>query len=501
MTSPLKPVETPFKAEGPQPLVWQVPPGAPYPVDALGPFKPAVVSVKGKTQAPIALPAQSALAVASLGVQGFADVETLGGRRPTSLYLLTIAQSGERKSACDAPLMEELRQHELEENKKYSKARQAWQIKHTAWKAKRDRIVLDAKKNKESDTADVEAELEVLGPEPEPPLSPDRTVTEPTFEGLTKLLAVGQPSLGLFSDEGGQFLGGHAMNRDNRQKTLAALNDLWQANPIRRTRAGDGHFALYGRRFAVHLMVQPTVARTFMADPLAADTGFLPRFLICEPPSTIGTRLHENAVEDFMKVHAFRSRLQLILGRELPTVPHGRELTPRLVKLSECARKLLVEFADETEIAQAPSGEFSHVTGTASKAAEQAARIAGVMTLWKDLDAQEVDAVDMANAIELARYYLGEASRLASVAQISSEVAQAEKLRDWLLKGFDEDVVLVRDILRIGPYSLRESLKARAAIEMLEAHGWLNKLEKHAEVRGSRRKEAWRIVRPTENAN
>jgi hypothetical protein len=29
-------------------------------------------------------------------------------------------------------------------------------------------------------------------------------------------------------------------------------------------------------------MVQPTVARDFMADPLAADTGFLPRFLISE---------------------------------------------------------------------------------------------------------------------------------------------------------------------------------------------------------------------------
>ena len=74
------------------------------------------------------------------------------------------------------------------------------------------------------------------------------------------------------------------MNSDNRQKTLAAFNDLWQANPIRRTRAGDGHETLYGRRLAVHLMVQPTVARAFMADPLAADTGFLPRFLICEPP-------------------------------------------------------------------------------------------------------------------------------------------------------------------------------------------------------------------------
>ena len=56
--------------------------------------------------------------------------------------------------------------------------------------------------------------------------------------------------------------------RENRQKTLAALNDLWQGNPIRRTRQGEGSFTLYGRRLAVHLMVQPGVARAFMADPL-----------------------------------------------------------------------------------------------------------------------------------------------------------------------------------------------------------------------------------------
>jgi hypothetical protein len=56
------------------------------------------------------------------------------------------------------------------------------------------------------------------------------------------------------------------MNADNRQKTLAALNDLWQGNPIRRTRAGEGHATLHGRRLAMHLMVQPDVARAFMSD-------------------------------------------------------------------------------------------------------------------------------------------------------------------------------------------------------------------------------------------
>jgi hypothetical protein len=90
-TSPNEP-----KTETPQPLLREIPPGQNYPVDALGPLKAAVEAVQGKTLAPDALPAQSALAVASLAVQGFANVETLGGSAPLSLYCLTIAQSGER---------------------------------------------------------------------------------------------------------------------------------------------------------------------------------------------------------------------------------------------------------------------------------------------------------------------------------------------------------------------------------------------------------------------
>ena len=95
--------KTPFAVESPQPLLREIAPGTAYPAHALGLLRSAVEAVQGITQAPVAIPAQSALAVASLAVQGFADVETLGGTRPTSIYALTIARSGERKSACDAP--------------------------------------------------------------------------------------------------------------------------------------------------------------------------------------------------------------------------------------------------------------------------------------------------------------------------------------------------------------------------------------------------------------
>jgi hypothetical protein len=482
--------EQPFVPDEPEPLVREIPRGAPYPAHALGPLQAAVKEVHGITQAPIAICAQSALAVASLAVQGFADVETLGGTRPLSLFLLTIARSGERKTSCDQLFMEALREHERKQAKRYREDRQDWQRRHAIWRARHDRILADVKRAKGGDSAAAQAQLRALGPEPEAPPLPDRIVTEPTFEGLAKLFAQGQPSLGLFSDEGGLFLGGHAMNKDNRQKTLAALNDLWQGNPIRRTRAGDGHVTLFGRRLAMHLMIQPMVARALIADPLAADTGFLARFLICEPPSTIGTRLHAKTRHERAALDRFGERLRDILETTMPIDPQTRALAPRRLPLSNAAREALVRFADGVERAQAPGGDLERVTGAASKAAEQAARIAGVLTLWRDLAAVEVEPGDMANAIELARFHLLEAARLADAAQVSTAIAEAEKLRRWLLEGFEDTVVSVRDVVRKGPGSLRESPKARAALELLEQHGWLVRLV----VQGRERSARWRIM-------
>lgn len=372
---------------------------------------------------------------------------------------------------------------------------ESWRNKHALWKGERDRILREAAKGKGEKRTAAQADLEALGPEPEAPPSADRTVTEPTFEGLTKLFAHGQPSLGLFSDEGGQFLGGHAMNSENRQKTLAAFNDLWQGNPIRRTRSGDGHATLFGRRLAVHLMAQPTVARAFMADPLAADTGFLPRFLICEPPSAIGTRMQANARRDELALASFAGRLRDILESPLPMDPETRELQPRTLQLTPEARALLVAFSDAIEAAQAPGGDLAHITGTASKAAEQAGRIAGVLTLWRELGAQKVEARDMADAIDLAQFYLSEASRLASAALVSTEIDRAETLRRWLLESWPHPEIMVRDVVRLGPNALRESPKARAALGILEKHGWLVPLEAGTVVRGAARAEAWVIVK------
>lgn len=496
------PKPIPFNAEGPDPLLRETPGGAAYPVDALGPLFDAVTAAQAASQAPVAIAAQTALAAASLAVQCHANVETLSGNAPVSLYVLTIAKSGERKSTTEKLLMAGVRDYERQANRAFEVDCTAHKNEAELWRADHD-LAVNQRKKKGADRTAIQADLEALGPEPEPPLKPFLTSTEPTLEGLHKLYAVGQPGLGVFSDEGGGFLGGHGMSKENRLRTLAGLSDLWGGEPIKRVRAGDGASTLYGRRLAMHLLVQPVAAEELLADPMAQGQGFLARFLLAHPPSAIGTRLARPEANT-PALDLFAARMTEVLNTPKPIADGTRqELEPRILPLSKAAKDLLWEYYLATEKEQAPGGSLENCTGFSSKSPEQACRIAGVLTLWEDLNAAEVSGATMANAIVLAQYYLTEANRLADGAIVSMETTEAEKLRLWLLNAWPEIAarlgreggsILPRDILQYGPGSLREKKKVTACIRQLLEAGWLVSLPAGTLIDGSNRREAYQIV-------
>jgi hypothetical protein len=63
------------KPEPPRPLMRELPPADPFPVDALGSvLAPAAGAIHDRVQAPLAICAQGVLAAATLAVQGHADI-------------------------------------------------------------------------------------------------------------------------------------------------------------------------------------------------------------------------------------------------------------------------------------------------------------------------------------------------------------------------------------------------------------------------------------------
>ncbi len=487
MTAP-QPI--PFKAEGPTPLIREIPEAGPYPLDALDALRPAAEAITTATEAPASLCAASVLAAASLAAQGHRDAETLNGTAPASLFLLTVAESGERKSTSDRLAMRGVKAFQAELAESHALEIDMHRDAFEVWKAERSRIM----GNKKIGATEKRQQLDELGREPPEPLKPNIVTSAPTIEGITKHLPTLRPSLGIMTEEGGALIGGHAMKAENRLATCAALSAMWDGAPLDRWRAGEGIASYAGRRFSSHIMVQPVAAEALLADPMANGQGLLARFLICRPRSNIGTRLRttrDAAAE--AEIDRFATQVRNLLARELP-LKQGRrnELAPPVLPLSDAARKLLTEFYREVELAQAPGGVFHDAKAFASKATEHAARIAAVLTIFRDPDADAVAGETMVSAVEIATFYANEAARLADAAVVPPEVAEAERMRIWLLTSWGEPNISAAIAAQRGPFKVTD--RARKALHKLVDYGWLIPAD-GAEVDGRTRREAWRIVR------
>lgn len=480
----------PFTPEGPTPLIREVPEAGPYPVAALGALRAPAEAISTATEAPVAMCAASVLASAALAAQGHRDAETLNSIAPASLFLLTVAESGERKSTGDRLAMRGVRDFEADLRSDYDIERDFWRDAHELWKANRAKIIGD----KKTDSAAKRADLKALGPEPPAPLKPHIVASAPTIEGIVKHLPELRASLGIMTEEGGALIGGHAMKAENRLATCASFSAMWDGAPLDRWRAGDGVESYTGRRFSAHILVQPVAAEALLSDPMANGQGLLARFLTCRPASRIGTRLRmERDAQAEVEIARFAQRIRSLLSRALPLADGTRnEVAPPVLPMSAAARDVLTAFAREIEKAQASGGPFQDARAFASKTAEHAARLAAVMTIYADPDAPEVTGETMAGAIEIATFYANEAARLADAAIVPPEVADAERMRKWLLASWVEPCISAGIAAQRGPFKVTE--RARKALQRLQAHGWLV-VDDGAEVADKSRKEAWRIVR------
>lgn len=488
----------PPRSAGPDPLRREPPPPEPYPVEALGPvLAPAVDALSRIIQAPPAMIAQSLLAASAFCVQPHANVIIDGRVMPLALYCISIGASGERKSAVDTQALRPIseKQRELVELYRLDAKLHKTDLRDFEKAEKelsKDRVVDLAaiRKNRDEKIAAIAA----IGDAPEPPLIPNLLITEPTSEGVYKLYLGGHPSLGLFSDEGGLFLGGHAMAKETRLRTIATLSKLWDGRPIDRVRSGDGASVLYDRRLSLHLMMQPLVASELFSDPIYMDQGFLARVLCAWPESTAGHRryVHADPAAD-PAMQRYWAVLAALLSRPYPLRQDTRnELQPRLIPLSADAKKIWVAYADTIEAQLADGQPLETVRGFASKAAEHAARIAGVLALLQDANTPAIGVAEVESGIALMDYYLTEALRLQAAGIADPDLQVADRLRQWCA---GRSVVHLREIYQHGPRPIRDADTARRIVTILVKHGWLIRLPEGAEIEGTRHKECWRVVR------
>ena len=130
------------------------------------------------------------------------------------------------------------------------------------------------------------------------------------------------------------------------------------------------------------------------------------------------------------------------------------------------------QFYDHVEGQCGPNQDLRPVRDFAAKAAEHAARIAGVITIVEDVHATEIGIAAMASALKLADWYLNEAVRLQQAAQTDPKLLRAKLLLDWM-QARRLPVSDFRDIVRLGPGPVRTKAAAEDALTILASHGWI----------------------------
>lgn len=486
----------------PEPLRAIIPPADPYPVAALGDvLGDAARALHETVKAPLALCCQSVLAAASLAAQAHYDVLLPWGKaRPLSLFLLTVGESGERKSGVDDVVLGAAKKQERTDMEGYQSDLGAYELELDSWKQAVDAAKRAATTKTGGATAatkdDVLQAVRAVGEKPTPPIMPLRFLTEPTVEGQFKLMVIAQPSVALFSDEGGLLIGGHALNSDNALKTMARWCKIWEGSPFDRVRAGDGAAILYGRRMAMHQLAQPDVMTLLLSDRMANGQGLLSRCLVSWPQSTIGTRHVERfeKPEDRREIRRLFAVLKSLMESTPRTDKSVQELAPAELPLSADAAGLAVAAINQFETLMARGADLAELRDRTSKALENACRIAAVTTVIDvGLSAREVDRPHLEQALILMQWYLREALRIRAAAAVPQSVLDAESLSAWLEdRGYR--MFRSKQVLNGGPSQLRNKTRLMAAIKELESNGYLVEDKSGTVVDGVRARLSWKVL-------
>lgn len=408
-----------------------------YPIAALGPLAPACDAIAAAGQVQPAMVGQCLLGAASLLTQGLFNVETLAGARPLSLYLLTLGDSGDGKSTAQGAALAPVNDWQRREAKGYSEDLRDFD------KAKATR--------KRGDDP------------PEAPACPFRLVGDATVEGLRRDLDAGVCSQGVFTDEAAAILSGYGMSADHRSKTAGVFSKLWDAGHLSVSRMTGGRVERYGRRIALHWLIQPMAASESIGDPLLSALGFWPRFLAAWPEQQAPRLARAFRPELLPAVGAYSQRCNALLAEALPD--DAGDCPP--LRLADDARELLGTAFERFE-RDARQGGLQMVKPFALRASEQACRIAGVLSAFAGH--ATVNAETMRGALALVAYSLKTWHAIIEEGAADQRGAFALRLYQWLTErpGWCESLAV---IVNAGPACVRTKDKRDAALSVLEAAG------------------------------
>ncbi|GAB6175581.1 YfjI family protein [Desulfobaculum senezii] len=460
----------------------------PFPTDKLGPvLASAALHLMNAHQIPAPLCAQTLLTAASFAAQSIVQLEHDGRESGCGLYAITAAKSGTGKSTASRAVMAPFKQFQMELTDRYHAAKEGYDQAKALFEHQKLSIIRSrAPKKQEA--------LKQLGKGPQPPRAPVIVTSDPTMEGLNRLLHEGYGTLILHSDESARLTHGYSMKNDNRLKMAASWSSIWDRETsdvvrVSRPLEGSSHGQL-----AIHLMGQPAIIEALLNDKDLEDQGFLNRCLLyCAPDTGSLLRYKSQSPRNGFKTQQYNERMLAIIHQSpiFKTGPKGF-YDLRTLSLPAPDKGLYGAYHNSLVDHQENTEDYSRILPFIKRAAEIALRIAGVLTVIDEPSATEINPEAFSRATCIMDWYIEERLRIVSQVVPTREILNAEKIFQWLT---DNDITsfTLEDIYK-GP--IREGVVAcRAAVKILLNHGYIAKLPEGLDRGGKHCKEAYVVVK------
>ncbi|NTY86491.1 DUF3987 domain-containing protein [Serratia fonticola] len=374
-------------------------------------IRDAIWAVSNKTKAPLPLVTAAALAPVGFVCQSAINVSPEAGRvSPVTCNFLTVAESGERKTTVDNYFMASIYDYERQAAEKHRVAEQQYVRESESWKveSKALKSLLSKLTKKSQSTEEVKVRLMAhLQNEPSPPMKLQMLASDITPAALQYQLHRGGGSLLLHSAEGDIILSGQAI------QNLGMQNDAWDGKPISVIRRHSESYTIYDARLSVSIMVQPAPWQKYLKNHLeqARGSGFLARFFLAQPSSTIGFRVGHTMENHHPWIEPYTQRLQQLLMRYVDKL-HNCDNSRKTLTFSPEAQRYWGNLCELIERRMAPGGIYFPIRDFASKEGNKIARLAALFHDFsgEDGDVISVQTVESANLV--CNWYLNEALRL-----------------------------------------------------------------------------------------
>lgn len=368
-----------------------------FPVDALPmPLCDWVKSVAKNTATPVDMPAVCALAVLSCALQGkYVVFAKEGYTEPLNLYILLIANSGERKSAVVRLMTEPIYRYEDRENERRKEIIAQEQNELEKLKGQ---ISALKQNGKSEDAAELMKQCREMEKNPTKTLR--MVADDVTPEALTSMLAENNGILTIISTEGGLFdtLAGRYSNTLSIDTILKA----YSGDRIRVDRKGRESEVINNPALTMLLSVQSNVLDGLMQNAAFKSRGLTARILYSKPKSKIGTRTFDTP-DYSQKLKVFYDKL--IDG--LLDISYDKIYSAKLIRLSEEAYQEVSNYFAwlEPQLTE----ELRNMDGWAEKAVGNTLRIAGLLHCVKHknkADEKEISSDTVKQAIRISKYFL-----------------------------------------------------------------------------------------------